>query len=283
MGEETKKEEQGLVPAPPTAIGVLAIDWSKADVLASKERPSDVDPNDLAGLEDIDRNRIKLPRLAIAQGLSKQLDPEQSDYVDGLKLYELFNNTTKAVYGRGPLVVIPVKTWVKWIEFDPDNRGVPLDLDVPPGDARTKWTKSAEAGGKGVPPRATEYVEFACVLLAPGFEPEPIVVSIKTTNKWNRKAADDWTTYIGMRNAAIYRGLYHISSKPEKNDEGTFGTFVVKNAGWVPTGTDAGKALLEMAKSFHESLASKVIDVQREPGMDDADEFPPQGGAKSRM
>lgn len=249
------------------------------------DRPSDIDPSDLSGTEDITADEMRLPRLGIAQGLSPQMMPGDGQYIKGLTLFEMFNDLTGEIYGPGPLTVIPVRRHVTRIEFDPNDQKVPLDRDVPPGDPRLKWTASVPGGPKDTPPRATEYVEFVCLLLRPNKAPEPIVVSIKTTNKFQRAAAERWTTFVGMRGAAIYRGMYHISSKYEKGktkegQETTFGVFVVRNAGFIPTekivdgkviANPAGQALLAFAKQFHEQMEGKIIDIQRE--VEDPDSF----------
>jgi len=113
------------------------------------------------------------------------------------------------------------------------------------------------------------------LLLRAGRAPEPIVVSIKTTNRHQRAAADKWTTYAAIRPTSLYTGMYDVSSHPETNDEGTFGVFTIENKGYVPT-TPAGRALLSLAKSFHDSLAGKTIVVNREGmGDDDAGSFRP--------
>lgn len=242
-----------------------------SSIQGTMDRPKGLDPNDLSGTEDIDLNEIKLPRLAIAQGLSKQIIPGEGVYIQGLAIGQMFNDVTSTVYGNGPLTVVPILRRVSRIEFDPDNKGVPLDRNVPANDPRMQWTKDPNdpTGKKGIPPRATEYVEFICWILQPGKRPDPVVVSIKTTNKYQRAAADLWTTLVGTRRSAIYTGLYHISSKMEKgkNKEGQetiFGVFIVKNAGYIPMDTPVGAALVAQAKAFHEELKGKNITVNRD-------------------
>lgn len=258
-----------------------------SDIEPTLDRPSDIDPSDLAGTQDIRADEMRLPRLGIAQGLSPQMMPGDGQYIDGLKLFQMFNDLTGEIYGPGPLRVVPVRRSVTRIEFDPNDQKVPLDRDVPAGDPRLKWSSSVPGGPKDTPPAATEFVEFVCLLLRPKKAPEPIVVSIKTTNKFQRAAAERWTTFIGMRGAAIYRGMYDISSKYEKGktkegQETTFGVFVVRNAGFIPTEklvdgkpvpNPAGLALVEMAKQFHEQMEGKTIDINREG--EDPDSFIP--------
>lgn len=246
------------------------------DIAGVTERPEDVDPNDLAGTEGIEPDQIRLPRLAIAQGLSPQMIPSESSFIKGLVLGDMFNDVTNEIYGAGPLTLVPIGRRVVRIEFDPNDKKVPIDMEVPAGDPRLSWTASTPGGKKDTPPRATEYFEFVCLLLRPSKAPEVIMVSIKATNKYQRKASKDWLTFISMRGAAIYRGLYTIISKFEKGktkkgEDTNFGVFVVRNAGFIPTNIPAGKALVDFAKSQYERLNGKTIVVAREGGGDDND------------
>jgi hypothetical protein len=237
------------------------------DITGTMERPKSLDPTDRAGTEDIGPNDVRLPRLAIAQGLSPQVTPGDGQFIEGLTLFDMFNDLTSEVCGKGPITFVPVRRDVRRIEFTPRSEGGGMvDPDVPPGDPRLKWTKStANVPKADVPPRATTFVEFVVLLLRAGKAPEPLVLSIKSTNKHNRRASDNLTTFIKLRNAPIYAGLYTVDTKvPAKNDKGTFGVPTIKNAGFIPKDTPAGGALFAMAKAFHESLVGKVIVVNRD-------------------
>jgi len=253
-----------------------------SDVTAIAERPQTTEDS-FAGTEDIGTNDIRLPRLAIAQGLSPQITPGDGQFIEGLTLFDMFNDLTNKVYGKGPLTFVPVQRQVRRMEFTPRSEGGGLvDPDVPAGDPRLKWTKSSpELTKADLPPVATEFVEFVVLLLRKGVAPEPIVLSIKTTNKWNKRASDQLTTFIKLRGTAIYSGLYTVDTKvPAKNDKGTFGVPTCKNAGFIPTGTPTGKALYEFAKAFHESLVGKTIVINRDGNeVDDSMAANPEGAA----
>lgn len=233
-----------------------------SDVQGVLDRPKSLDRNDRSGTEDISPDEIQLPRLAVAQGLSPQLVPDDPQYIRGLVIGQMFNDVSEDIYGNGPAVVVPVKRQVKRIEFDPNDRKVPIDRNVPPGDPRLEWDGDN-------PPRATEFVEYICLLLQKGKIPEGVVVSIKTTNKEMRRAAKLWNTYVLQRQAPIYSGLYNLTSKvirgQNKDGQQTmYGVFVVKNAGFIPKDTPVGAALYDYAKQFHESLKDKVVETDRE-------------------
>lgn len=246
------------------------------DVTGTMTRPASLDPTDKSGTEDIGAQDVRLPRLAIAQGLSPQVTPGDGQFIEGLALFDMFNDLTAEVYGKGPLTFVPVRRDVRRIEFTPRAEGGGMvDPDVPPNDPRLRWSKSSpEVAKADVPPAATTFVEFVILLLRPGKAPEPIVLSIKGTNKHNRRASDSLTTFIKLRNAAIYAGLYTVDTKvPAKNDKGTFGVPTIKNAGFIPKDTPAGAALYRFAEDFHNALKGKVIVVEREhPATDEVDD-----------
>jgi hypothetical protein len=244
----------------------------KGGALSKEVLPAWMDANDTAGAEDIDPNTLRLPRLAIAQGLSKQLNSEESVYIDGLKMFDLFNDVTGQIYGRGPVVLILVRRDVRYIEFKPRTEGGGvIDLDVPAHDPRTKWTKDI-ATGKGIAPRATEFVEFTSLLVNVqdvDAEPERIVLSIKTTNKFNRMAADTLSNDIRFA-PPIYKKFRAVVSKTEKKGDQSYGTYVARNGGIVNH-----EGLYLAAKAFRESLVGKTIVINREnaaeePEVDDS-------------
>ena len=235
------------------------------------ERPKSFDSSDMSGTEDIALNEVRLPRLAIAQGLSPQLVPDEGSYIKGLVIGDMFNDVTGEVYGRGPLTLVPVLRHVTRIEFDPLNKGVPLDRNVPANDPRMMWIDNK-------PPRATEYVEFASLLLRKGKKPEKLIVSIKTTNKYQKKAAELWTTLVVNREGAIYTGMYNLSSKMEKgkNKEGQelFGTRitgVTANMGEIEDKTIAeGRFVLDHEVERAAAVCVIGMDVREKffPGVD---------------
>src|SRR5678815_1217471 len=189
---------------------------SMSEIQPVIERPKSIDPFDDSGKENINPDEIQLPRLTVAQGLHPQLVPGDIKHIPGLVIGTMFNDVTEEIYGNGPLTVVPVYRHLTRIEFDPNDRKVVLDRNVPPGDERLQWRRGAGPNGEDLPPSATEFVEFVSLLLRPGKEPERLVVSIKTTNKEMRAAAKSWTTYIDARKGPIYSGIYKISSQMVK-------------------------------------------------------------------
>lgn len=249
--------------------------------LTTTERPSWIPAGDTTGTDGITADELRLPRLSIAQGLSAQITPGDASYIDGLKLFDLFNDLTGEVYGKGPLTFVCVKRVVRRIEFVPRAEGGGIvDMDVPPNDARMQWTQ--DDNGNRLPPRATRFVEFVVLLVKPGSTvPEPIVLSIKDTNKWNRQASERLTGFIKLPhpkfgNLPIYGKVYTIESGQGKNDKGTFGVPVIKMLHVKDGNGKDVPALLQdptlgkFAMDFAESMRDKDYTVDRE-GMGSTD------------
>ena len=255
--------KQELVPAESKAIG--------------KPLASFIDQDDTTGKTGIAANEITLPRLALAQGTSAEMQPDGSAYLPDLRLFEMFNNLTGESYGRGPLKFIAIKRRSLHIEFDPNDRNIPLDLDVPSDDPRTQWSKDPETG-KGIAPAATHFVEFIIMLVKKDAPPEPLILSIKCTNKWNRKAAERLTMFMISTRGPSFAGFRFVESKTEKNDQGTFAVWSVRNGGMMEEGDEQ---LYRQAKVFSASLEGKTINVKREGAEDasfDVDEMERESG-----
>jgi hypothetical protein len=239
------------------------------------QRPDFIPEGDRTGTEGITSEDIRLPRLGIAQGLSPQVTPGDGSYIKGLALFDLFNDSTSEVYGTGPLYFVAVRRDVRCIEFIPRNEGGGIrDLNVPRNDPRATQWRQVEIDGvvKRLPPVATLFNEFVVLLLKKNgseFTTEPIVISVKSTNKYNRRAITDLNGYIkmhgsqGAKSVPIYGVIYSIESKPEKNDRGTFGVPVFKQVGFVPPTL---QSVYEQAAEYAKSLEGKTIVIEREPG-----------------
>lgn len=230
------------------------------------------------GTEHFTREDVQLPRLAIAQQMSPQMNPGESAYIENLKLGNLFNTLSGQVYGNGPLEFMIVQAAPpRYIEFDPVKRGVILDFDVPATDTRTQFTKDPATGNR-VKPRATKFYEYVLMLLPDGKliqQPETIVLSLKSTGIKTAKHLNGLIMsrkVQGGKPAPLYAGRYVVTTKQDKNDQGTFGVYVIENAGWAPN-----PETLEFARRqfelFRGDRKNWQQQVDREPGSDDVD-FP---------
>lgn len=258
-------------------------DLQKAQTQALTNRESFIEAGDLSGTENINANEVRLPRLSFAQGLSPQLIEDDANYIEGLKFGDMFDDLTGNIFGRGKLKFIPVRRDIRYVVFDEDGKTMlnpNLTKDDPDFEELTSWRNE---GGERKPPKATKYTDFVILVLREGGEiPYPMVLSIKDTNKFNRRAAERLTGFIMFHRKPIYAGLYTVESKTEKSDKGQFAVPVIRPAGLLdnPNVSDEvweeNKANYEFAKMLSEQLKGKEIHInreEREPG-DEIDDFP---------
>lgn len=261
-------------------------DTKKTDAVATTspnqelaEIPSWIPEGDTTGTA-MAAEDIRLPRLLIAQGLSPEIIPGNAKFIEGLSMFDLFNDLTQEIYGKMgkvSLTFIPVRHDVRRIEFKPraEGGGV-IDMNVPANDPRTLWTNDPEDPTnreKRKAPRATKFNEYIALLVREdGFE--PIVISIKDTNKENRRAATNLNGYIGMPTKIgpkrvqlpIYGKMYTYEVGTASNDKGTYGVPIVKQAGVV-----RDEAMGKGAMKFLKSLEGKNVIIEREAGDDEFD------------
>ncbi len=246
-------------------VGETGLSAIFGEVTDLSQRPDFIPEGDTSGTEGISKDDLRMNRLGIAQGLSPQMIPTNADYIKGLAMGEMFNDRTKVNYGNGPLYFIAVRRDVRCIQFKPREEGGGIvDMNAP-RELAEKWVD-------GKPPVATLFNEYVALLLkADGQDPEPIVISVKNTNKWNRRAYTDLNGFIkmhasqGAKSVPIYGVIYAIESRLQTDDDNTYGVPMFKQIGYIPK-NEMGTNLYATAKSFAESLMDKTIVIDRQPG-----------------
>lgn len=205
------------------------------------------DRTDRRGKENIDRGDITLPRLAIAQALSKAIDSDKADYIEGLKKGELYNTVTQEVYGKGPIEFAIIRVDKRAMEFDGDNNVV--DFNVPWDDARCEFSDGPDGRQKPQAQRIYDYI----VLLIPSLE--VVVLSLSRTQT---KVAKKLNSFQEFRPGAAWAGKYAVSTVSETKGNFTFGSFVIKPSGATPAD------VASYAEGVFESLKGRTVQTQRE-------------------
>jgi hypothetical protein len=234
------------------------------------ELPDYLAPTDKReGSEHIERDDMLLPRLALAQKISYELESSHEKFIDGLKEGELFNTVSKKIYGSGPIEFVIIRAdKPRFVEFHPRASGGGIkDIDVPANDLRTQFTKGPS--GETVPPVATKFYDFI-VLLLPSTsgvtEPEMIGLSFKSTGL---KTARLLNTLVQQRgNRPIYAGKYELGVAKAKNTKGIYQVYTVKNSslaspfsasdkltGWV------SQDVFAFAKEQFEAMKDKAVTI----------------------
>jgi hypothetical protein len=239
-------------------------------------RPDFIPTGDHRGAEKISKEDLQMPRLALAQALSPELDSTNPRYIDGLKVGDAFNSLTNEVYGKSPIEVVIVRVdKPRFIEFDPTNRGIIKDFNVPANDPRTLF--STDETGKTLKPKATKFMEYIAILTATG---EPIALSFKGSGVKVAKKLNgmiQMAVHGGDAPVFAFRFLLTPSIQKDPKSGGTYALFSVNYAGggWKNSFvTDA--ELFAHASTTYESIKDVALAIEREPGSDDGDE--PLGG-----
>lgn len=230
----------------------------KTDAVAKREStalalPDYAQTGTRRGSESITTEDLVMPRLALAQSLSPEVEDGNPKFIEGLKVGDAFNTLTGEVYGKEPLDVVIVRVDTpRYIEFD-ESRNI-VDFNVAPDDPRTRF------GADGEKPVATKFMEYVALL---GDENEPIALSFKGSGL---KTARQLNGLIKFRNADSYASVFELTPTKQKNDKGTFYTFAVRLAG------NADEDTFAYAAQVYESIAGKQLVTER----GDADDAPTQ-------
>lgn len=220
----------------------------------------------------IGRDDVAMPRLALAQKTSPELETTDSRYIEGLKYTDMFHSGDRRNFGNGPILFVILRADPPHhIEFRPiDQGGGIVDRHVPNNDPRTEFRTE---GGKSLPPIATKFYDFI-VLILNGFDPNDpmsnvVALSFKSTGIKAAKALNNLITFRGKK--PLYKGVYQLTSAADKNAKGPFAIYKIKNAGWLTEGTTAFTAAQEMWTA----LKDQVLNIEHDQPNDDPDSFNP--------
>lgn len=219
------------------------------------------------GMEHVTRDDMQIPRIALAQGLSPQIDPEKPEFIEGLRKGEMFNSLNRDLYGKGPIRFTVLRADPpRYIEFIPRSEGGGVrDMNVPPNDPRTQFRKGPN--NEPLPPIATKFYDFLILTFPLGENPIQNVMALSLKSSM-LGLAKNLNTMMMQRNKPSFTGLYELGTASKTNAKGTFSVFTIKNLGWVRDEKE-----FRVAEAMHRELQGKSIVIDREPGSDDDIEF----------
>src|SRR5678816_4271524 len=237
--------------------------------MITAERPSGVDEG-ILGSEGIGQDDITIPRLAVAQKMSPEIDETVvAKYIKDLKFMDLFNSMTKKVYGKGPLHFVILKRLdPRWIEYFPISEGGGIkDRHVYAGDPRTEF------GRDGEKPVATMFLDYMILLLNDlGADPMDNVMALSLKSS-AIKAAKHLNFLVGARGKKqICKGVYEVTtgSDTDKKSGGVFAIYKFKNAGWLKEGTPLETMAVEMFDAWKDRETRIDEEGVNVPDVDDS-------------
>lgn len=222
---------------------------NKSDALSLRPDDDDlavIDPNDQTGKENIDREDITLPRIALAQKTSPQIEKGKPEYIEGLHLFQLFNTMTEEVYGEGPLKFVILRMDKRAMQFDQNNAVV--DFDVPIFDPRLKF--STDADGNRVKPTAVLFYDYL-ILLSDSMM--PAVLSLKGTGV---KVAKKLNAWMKLYPGPAWARQYSLSAAKGTSGSFSYGVYRVTPAGVTP------RTLAAIAKRTSDQLKGHRVEVE---------------------
>ena len=248
--------------------------------LVTFDRPTGSDTGTL-GSEGIGRDDILMPRIAVAQKMSPEIDPTHAKFIKDLQFTDLFHTLTRKNLGKGPLhFCILRRDEPRWIEFNPiDEGGGIKDKDVRKGDPRTEFHGDEK-------PVATEFHDYIVLLLTGMDLADPMAsivgLSLKSTGI---RAAKHLNLLVQMRGPKlICKGVYALTTghETDKKTQGTYATYKFQNAGWLKPDSQVEKLAVELFKVWKD----RKVEFER----DNPDDFEPMkyeaavaGGARTDM
>lgn len=189
-------------------------------------RPDFLTKDDRRGTEHITKDDIKMPRLALSQNMSYQVQRTHEKFIKDLRTGELFNDLTGEILGEGPVDFMIIRAdKPRWIEFHPRESGGGIkDMNVPHNDPRTKF------GPNGEKPAATQFYDYVIYLLGRPADSGILALSLKSSGL---KTARHLNSLIKLRGATLWAGRYTLKVASEKNQKGEFFVYSIKNSATV--------------------------------------------------
>lgn len=232
-------------------------------------------PVDYRGSENVEQDDILIPRLLQAQSenQTKQMDPDEPSYIEGLRAGDFFNSVTGRVYGQR-VTVVPLYFFKTGIEFKPQSEGggvrkIYQDVnEIPKGEA-----DFTEENGERVKPKVTLIRNRMCLILSTDAPPEPIVVGLKGSNI---KEAKKWSSLIKATKRASFARYYSIDAikLPSPDGQSKFSAVHILPGEFVP------KAFYDEAEAYFTDLQKAGVKIDTS-GIEEEENQDSEPAAKS--
>lgn len=227
-----------------------------------------------AGLENMDRQDVTLPRLGLCQSMSPQRIKSDPKFIAGLEEGNFFNTITQENYGN-KVRIIPLlfyKTRLRFRSFD-DGGGLLCqspDSLIGIGDPGGNCLRCPFQMFKdNAPPECTLLFNYASLVVGKDGTVNPGSLVVDSFKSSGLSTARDWNSLIRLRQVDMFAGIYEIESADKKEDKYTWKVQIVKPAGWV------SKETYVRAKEAYQAMA----ELQKEGRLrHDVEDLRPGGG-----
>lgn len=209
------------------------------------------------GAEGVQARDKLVPRLAVLQGLSEQIKPRHSSYIEGAKEGDIADLGTGEIFAA-PLWVLPCHYSKVWIEWAPRNSGKGIVAMHATESAAGPTTRNDR--GQNVLANGNYLVETAQIFvlnLAAGGRPSFISMTstqLKKARRWMTLATGERLRRADgseFQPPLFYR-TYLLGTAAESNNQG----------GWVGWTVQPGKALPEVTEYDWRALKARAVEFQ---------------------
>lgn len=226
-----------------------------------------------AGISDRTED-FSLPFLAIAQGLSPQVERNQPDkYIPGLKVGDIFNTATRKYWdGQEGVLVVPCfyqKANVEWVRREEGGGFVGVhDIDDP---IKNTVRTAGERKNLRILPNGHQLVETAYHMVVELESSSIAVVSmtsshLRCSRLWHTLMKDVKIPHSGtLVVAPSFAKIYRLSTVFRQNDEGKWYTWTVTPVGWT---LPEHRGAFDVAREFYLQAKTRGVVLSRPPEED---------------
>lgn len=180
------------------------------------------------GNENVEMSDVVIPRIEVAQALSKCLKANDPNYIEGAKQGDLYNTVTREVYGQN-VRVVPVffkKEWLAWREQTLGGGFAGAHGSVADCEAAISGQDKPDEW------EATETAQQLVLVVKQDGSTEEAVVSM---NKTKLKVSKQWNSLIRLNGNDRFSRMYILHSVDETNSKNQdFKNFGIYNLGFAP-------------------------------------------------
>lgn len=258
------EQQQGAGVAPGNEV-----DKAAATNLAELRKMQEADAG--AGFEEATSDAYAIPFLYILQSNSPQVKKSDGAYIQGAEEGMFYNTVTGDIYNgtEGGVILVPCHFAQRYIEWKPRESGGGFIQEHPPTSPLIGQTVKDEKNRDKLPNgnNLVDTRNHYCLLILPNQTPQPIVVSMSSTQV---KKSRNWMSKMnGLKmqvgnklvQAPMFSRRYRATTVPEKNDQGSW-------FGWKIELLDEVKEVevYTMAKEFKAAVqAGRAKAVQPQP------------------
>lgn len=227
------------------------------------------------GMENVERDEIKIPFLIVLQTNSPQVDPNEAAYVPGATAGKIYNTSSGALYdGKAGIPFVPAKRDYNFIEYVPRDAGGGLVAIYDKHDPNIEKLRAKQGKfGKLKTNNGNEIVQTMYIygMFSPvGGSSFPAIIPFKSTQigKYqrfvDRMNNEKYQQPDGsMKPAALWMHRWRLSTIPEQNKKGKFQGWQLRLDTLRPDGSEesirncilkASDPLRQAAKAFNTSI-----------------------------